>query len=329
MHIYTLLSHEGRVLPFQIAALRTYISDLHQITVVQGPYGANPLTSAGAYRVSRESARRVGINLVEVPSEMAGLPPAYRMQQLLKWFWESYLPSAVPETSLVIHGDLFPTKPLSREVLLNESMVAGRVTETRGIWYVVGTWMISAVTKIGEFHRETTPGKMNEMSMSSWPARLIHQGDVPEMSYEDRFRFEWCEPGWLHLDKISQVGITRDLDELFDRKLQALAAWCRSRGIDPVPIAYEELHDLPNHRTRKLQPGSGVTATAASRKPDIPLAGDLIESISRRLGADRLAKLWERWTGLPCGCAERKAKLNKATERLIDWWKSKQEREAL
>jgi hypothetical protein len=53
--------------------------------------------------------------------------------------------------------------------------------------------------------------------------------------------------------------------------------------------------------------------------PDIPLAGDLVEAIAKRIGADRLARLWEQWTGLPCGCEERKAKLNAATEKLLKW----------
>lgn len=54
-------------------------------------------------------------------------------------------------------------------------------------------------------------------------------------------------------------------------------------------------------------------------KPDIPLAGDVVEAIAHRIGADRLAKLWERWTGKPCGCEERRLALNAATERLIKW----------
>ncbi len=52
---------------------------------------------------------------------------------------------------------------------------------------------------------------------------------------------------------------------------------------------------------------------------EIPLAGDLVASIAKRIGADRLAALWERWTGTPCGCESRHAKLNAATERLVRW----------
>lgn len=55
--------------------------------------------------------------------------------------------------------------------------------------------------------------------------------------------------------------------------------------------------------------------------PDIPLAGDMVEAIARRIGADRLAAWWERQTGRPCGCARRKEYMNKATENLLRWMK--------
>ena len=55
------------------------------------------------------------------------------------------------------------------------------------------------------------------------------------------------------------------------------------------------------------------------RLDGIPLPGDVIEKIAHRIGADRLAKLWERWTGKPCGCAERRDKINAATKRLLGW----------
>jgi len=67
-----------------------------------------------------------------------------------------------------------------------------------------------------------------------------------------------------------------------------------------------------------IPPTTG-TAAASPHPPDIPLAGDVVEAIAKRIGADRLAKLWERWTGTPCGCAERKAKLNAASVRLLKW----------
>jgi hypothetical protein len=45
----------------------------------------------------------------------------------------------------------------------------------------------------------------------------------------------------------------------------------------------------------------------------------VLAAIAKRIGADRLAKLWERWTGVPCGCAERQEKMNAAAKRLMRW----------
>jgi hypothetical protein len=71
---------------------------------------------------------------------------------------------------------------------------------------------------------------------------------------------------------------------------------------------------------REPEPTRSVVSVPPRPHPDIPLAGDVVAAMARRLGADRLAKLWERWTGQSCGCAERRAKLNRATERLLRWY---------
>jgi hypothetical protein len=75
-----------------------------------------------------------------------------------------------------------------------------------------------------------------------------------------------------------------------------------------------------DYRALLATPESHTTpAVPPKATPDIPLAGDVVEAIAKRIGADRLAKWWEAQTGQPCGCAERKAKLNRATRRLLRW----------
>ena len=51
----------------------------------------------------------------------------------------------------------------------------------------------------------------------------------------------------------------------------------------------------------------------------IPLAGDVVERIAKRLGAKRLMAWWEAKTGLPCGCARRQELLNEASKKLLKW----------
>lgn len=72
----------------------------------------------------------------------------------------------------------------------------------------------------------------------------------------------------------------------------------------------------PASQPAVIHAGAGPVARPL---PDIPLAGDVVEALAKRIGADRLARIWEQWTGVPCGCEERKAKLNAATEKLLKW----------
>lgn len=51
----------------------------------------------------------------------------------------------------------------------------------------------------------------------------------------------------------------------------------------------------------------------------IPLAGDMVEKIAKKIGADRLAAWLQRVTGKSCGCAERRAKLNAASAALAKY----------
>lgn len=39
--------------------------------------------------------------------------------------------------------------------------------------------------------------------------------------------------------------------------------------------------------------------------------GDTVAKVAHAVGADKVAKAYERATGKPCGCAERQAKLNR------------------
>jgi hypothetical protein len=49
----------------------------------------------------------------------------------------------------------------------------------------------------------------------------------------------------------------------------------------------------------------------------MPLPGDIMESLAKRFGIDRLARLWERRTGRSCGCARRKERMNALARRLM------------
>lgn len=65
-------------------------------------------------------------------------------------------------------------------------------------------------------------------------------------------------------------------------------------------------------------PGSEVTAPVTG----VPLAGDLVEALARRVGADRAARWIAAKLGSDCGCAARRAMLNRidaAARRFLGW----------
>jgi hypothetical protein len=52
---------------------------------------------------------------------------------------------------------------------------------------------------------------------------------------------------------------------------------------------------------------------------DLMLAGDVVEVVAKRIGAERFAKWIEAKTGINCGCASRKEALNRLSEKLLKW----------
>jgi hypothetical protein len=51
-------------------------------------------------------------------------------------------------------------------------------------------------------------------------------------------------------------------------------------------------------------------------RPSIPLAGDIIEAATRRLGVDRLARWLADKLGVDCGCDDRRRALNRIDAQL-------------
>jgi len=56
---------------------------------------------------------------------------------------------------------------------------------------------------------------------------------------------------------------------------------------------------------------------------DGPLAGDELEMLLEKIGADKLAELYEEVSGNDCGCDKRKEWLNNLHRRIRDWWNNK------
>ncbi len=102
-------------------------------------------------------------------------------------------------------------------------------------------------------------------------------------------------------------------------KMQALCAW-----VDTDSPRFHANGETSLIRMAKNEPDPGVVYSHTKPESphsyrDIPLAGDIVEAIARRIGADRLAAWWEAKTGRGCGCGARKEAMNRATEKLLKW----------
>lgn len=74
---------------------------------------------------------------------------------------------------------------------------------------------------------------------------------------------------------------------------------------------------IPLHKAVKagvdyVELGGGRAAVADGCKVGVRGLGDALEAAFRAMGVKAAAKVYERATGKPCGCAGRRDKLNKA-----------------
>jgi hypothetical protein len=99
--------------------------------------------------------------------------------------------------------------------------------------------------------------------------------------------------------------------------------WCDPAHPDHNPAWCAQLMVIAR---REPEPTRNVASVPLRPYPDVspdetPLLGDLIDSLARWIGADRAAKWVEERLGVPCGCPERREKLNaihKAARRFIN-----------
>lgn len=102
-------------------------------------------------------------------------------------------------------------------------------------------------------------------------------------------------------------------------KIPGLCAW-----VDPASPRYHEngaatlillaARAKGTHRPPVEAPGREPEPPSPAHS--IPLAGDLVAALARRIGIDRLSRWVESKTGQPCGCEERRQKLNRLDEKL-------------
>lgn len=96
----------------------------------------------------------------------------------------------------------------------------------------------------------------------------------------------------------------------------------RTAGTAPPPTGLEiaEKQSL----SKQFNADEVTAAFAAQSRNPLPL-GDMVETVAKSLGADKVAAWYEKWTGQDCGCNGRKAWLNAAGSWLSGrGWKAEQ-----
>ena len=195
--IYSLLSHTDIWLKTHIKYLRQNLPETNRIVIVQGPYGSFNPTSSGNIKLTQLSADKLGVELLEVPPDIAaGYMVAEKEKHIIKLIMEK-IANQPEELALIIHGDCFPVSVMTSEQLLKDKLIAGRD------WYglVASTWLL--------FYKELANSKtLKKLN------RLVYKWDVERPLSAERQQslsiklptdmiVEWCEPGWLHLNGMS------------------------------------------------------------------------------------------------------------------------------
>jgi len=259
--VYTLVSHNFRMLPAQIDALRRNVDQLSRIVVVQGPFGADPAFSAGNRCLMEDQAKALGVELLEIDESFGGLMLVRRLHAIVDEARRHAL--AQPERFvIVLQGDVMPARIVNAPALLDGYQFAGRGwTDERGLQFWP-TWLCydSEAEEIQEAHLHNAKIR-GRLSCKAYEAHsiMLKPQRVPyfELLQEPaEHGFEWCEPVWLHLNQL-----TVDSEEVTQRKLSEAARildirlpmWDPSVELsDPLPY-YMPRIEFPRHGPARLQ----------------------------------------------------------------------------
>ncbi len=245
MILYTLLSHDCRLLPYQVAMARKFLPDLTRIVAIVGPHPTEQkrddhgIRSAGALRLDPDAATRLGIETLDAPETLLGRLPGARLPALV-----AFALGQSTEDRICIHGDLLPVVPMTIDGLLNGRGVAARVYP--GTAWPTLTWV---AVKAGVVYQSPL---------------VDFAGYGATRRAEDRM--EDCEPGWLHVDKISISHWTAETLAMFETKLAIVAGMASDLTVDAFdPCGFSERIPSSGSVLRTVAHGAAGIAKAVVR----------------------------------------------------------------
>lgn len=230
--LYTFHSHDFRWLGLQVQAVRHFLPEVSQIVVTQGPFG-NHITAAGHARLADGEDKRFGVTLLNAPNEFAGLHGWHRFHAIARWAVQKM---SNPE-GILCHGDTIPVRSMAMADILGNFSAAGRVVrQPSGINVAPLTWLAwrGQFPEVGPL----VPFTGRPYATARMLKEFLGLG------------VEWCDPGWIHLDKLSMA--TWDGGEEYQRRKEAAMRMTWQRiGMDwPEPV-------------KAMQPSRGLGDTVA------------------------------------------------------------------
>ncbi len=261
MKVFISVSHHTCLLEKQIELIKKNISEDIEVFLIVGPYGGNNMTSSGNRVISTEVADSLGAELIHAPGVLSGIKPGKRYQAFLTWFLEEVL---MPEEGLCLylHSDCLPVRPMNINDLMDGNDMASRVINIpnrEGLDYVYPTWMLIDMSKNPNFHDVdfskitnmlVDEGKWKNVTHKGWGVTRMKIADMEEQmgdsfGYTDNLGFEWCTPGWLHVDKTTSTN-----EKTWNKKIDVLNKVFNTKFVELV----EETLDLPNPGIKSLGP---------------------------------------------------------------------------
>lgn len=204
--VYILFSHDARLLPTQINLVRKYM-DASRVVVVQGPVGDDNKLCWGKVRLTDDDAQRLQVDIVEADSTLVGYPWLVRRTLL----YDQLIPTIrqQPEQyAWILEADVIPMKSISSSQIMGKNKIAGRFSGN-WTWFCFQSQYVQNPIDCTEYKRFEAYG----CKIEHWPPEIIQPKD-----YQDKDHFEWCEPGFLHLDRIT-LGLQQKKLDMFEEIL--------------------------------------------------------------------------------------------------------------
>lgn len=200
--IYIFHSHDLRLVELQVSRIRAHCKDDHELVIVQGPFGANGMTSAGCCRIPNKSVgKQLGVTVIDAPAIFAGLTMPIRFHRICDWVWMEHA-SKEDGKVLFMHGDNIPKADFNFADLLDGKPVGGRsVKRDDGQHGVPITWLAFDLSKFKSLHGFTD--YMHDKA-GQWMGHEMHCVEQRKIQVTDKWYYE--EDRWFtHLDKLSTM----------------------------------------------------------------------------------------------------------------------------